>query len=154
MIAQASGVSMDVVENIQKILGWPAIARQIQAAKHLVPEELIHRITASGTPAEARAKVQEYIDHGCTCPILYGVGGNTELLIDTFAKELMEKLPGSSGCYVCRRDNPISLKLEFLWMKTGMLSLNSVLLRTMPAIRGWFMVVTSWLFWMKPPAEQ
>jgi 5,10-methylenetetrahydromethanopterin reductase len=86
-IAQASGVSMDVVENIQKILGWPATHEQIQAAKHLVPEELIHRITASGTPAEARAKVQEYIDHGCTCPILYGVGGNTELLIDTFAKE-------------------------------------------------------------------
>ena len=86
-IAQASGVSMDVVESIQTILGWPATHEQIQAAKHLVPEDLIHRITASGTPDEARAKVQEYIDHGCTCPILYGVGGNTKLLIDTFAKE-------------------------------------------------------------------
>lgn len=86
-IAHASGVSMDVVESIQSILGWPATHEQIQAAKHLVPEDLIHRITASGTPDEARAKVQEYIDHGCTCPILYGVGGNTKLLIDTFAKE-------------------------------------------------------------------
>ncbi len=86
-IAQASGVSMDVVASIQAILGWPATHEQIQAAKHLVPEDLIHRITASGTPDEARAKVQEYIDHGCTCPILYGVGGNTKLLIDTFAKE-------------------------------------------------------------------
>lgn len=86
-IAQASGVSMDVVESIQAILGWPATHEQIQAAKHLVPDDLIHRITASGTPAEARAKVQEYIDHGCTCPILYGVGGNTKLLIDTFAQE-------------------------------------------------------------------
>ena len=69
-IAQASGVSKDVVESIQAILGWPATHEQIQAAKHLVPEDLIHRITASGTPDEARAKVQEYIDHGCTCPIL------------------------------------------------------------------------------------
>ena len=86
-IALASGVSMDIVEQIQAILGWPATHEQIQAAKHLVPEDLIHRITASGTPDEARAKVQEYIDHGCTCPILYGVGGNTKLLIDTFAKE-------------------------------------------------------------------
>jgi 5,10-methylenetetrahydromethanopterin reductase len=85
-IAQASGVSKDVVESIQAILGWPATHEQIQAAKHLVPEDLIHRITASGTPDEARAKVQEYIDHGCTCPILYAVGGNTKLLIDTFAK--------------------------------------------------------------------
>lgn len=85
-IAQASGVSRDVVEKIQAILGWPATHEQIQAAKHLVPEDLIHRITASGTPEEARAKVQEYIDHGCTCPILYGVGGNTRLLIDTFTQ--------------------------------------------------------------------
>jgi 5,10-methylenetetrahydromethanopterin reductase len=86
-IAKASGVSMDVVEKIQAILGWPATHEQIQAAKHLVPEDLIHRITASGTPSEAKQKVQEYIDHGCTTPILYGVGGNTKLLIDTFAAE-------------------------------------------------------------------
>lgn len=25
----------------------------------------------------------------------------------------MKKLPGSSGCYVCGRENPVSLKLEF-----------------------------------------
>ena len=86
-IAKASGVSMDVVEQIQSILGWPATHEQIQAAKHLVPEELIHRITASGTPDEARAKVQEYIDHGATCPILYPVGGDFKLLIDTFAQK-------------------------------------------------------------------
>ena len=86
-IAKASGVSMDVVEKIQAILGWPATHEQIQAAKHLVPEDLIYRITASGTPSEAKQKVQEYIDHGCTTPILYGVGGNTKLLIDTFAAE-------------------------------------------------------------------
>ena len=84
-IAKASGVSMDVVAEIQSILGWPATKEQIQSAKHLVPEELIHKITASGTPEEARAKVQEYINHGCTCPILYPVGGDVRLLIDTFA---------------------------------------------------------------------
>ena len=84
-IAKASGVSKEVVAQIQSILGWPATREQIQQAKHLVPEELIHRITASGTPEEARAKVQEYIDHGCTCPILYPVGGDVKLLIDTFA---------------------------------------------------------------------
>jgi len=84
-IAKASGVSMDVVEKIQSILGWPATHEQIARAKHLVPEELIHRITASGTPDEARAKVAEYIKNGCTCPILYPVGGDVHLLIDTFS---------------------------------------------------------------------
>jgi 5,10-methylenetetrahydromethanopterin reductase len=85
-IAKASGVSMDVVEKIQSILGWPATHEQIEKAKHLVPEELIHRITASGTPDEARTKVQEYRQNGCTSPILYPVGGDVHLLIDTFAQ--------------------------------------------------------------------
>jgi len=87
-IAKASGVSMDIVEKIQSILGWPATHEQIQQAKHLVPEELILKITASGTPDEARKKVQEYINNGCTCPILYPVGGDVHLLIDTFAQTL------------------------------------------------------------------
>lgn len=86
-IAKASGVSMDVVEKIQSILGWPATNEQIQKAKHLVPEDLIHRITASGTPEEAKKKVAEYVANGCTCPILYPVGGDVHLLIDTFAQK-------------------------------------------------------------------
>jgi len=84
-IAKASGVSEEIVKNIQSILGWPATHEQINKAKHLVPEELIHRITASGTPEEAKKKVNEYIQNGCTCPILYPVGGDVKLLIDTFS---------------------------------------------------------------------
>jgi 5,10-methylenetetrahydromethanopterin reductase len=84
-IAKASGVSEEVVTQIQAMLGWPATKEQIQQAKHLVPEDLIHRITASGTPEEARLKVEEYRKHGCTSPILYPVGGDVKLLIDTFA---------------------------------------------------------------------
>jgi 5,10-methylenetetrahydromethanopterin reductase len=87
-IAKASGVSPLVVAEIQSILGWPATRQQIERAKHFVPEELIHRITASGTPEEARLKVDQYRRHGCTCPILYPVGGDIRLLIDTFAPNI------------------------------------------------------------------
>jgi 5,10-methylenetetrahydromethanopterin reductase len=85
-IAKASGVSQEVIQEIQSILGWPATKEQINKAKHLVPDDLVHRITASGTPTEAKAKVEEYKKRGCTCPILYPVGGNFKLLIDTFAQ--------------------------------------------------------------------
>jgi 5,10-methylenetetrahydromethanopterin reductase len=85
-IAKASGVSQEVIQEIQSILGWPATKEQINKAKYLVPDDLVHRITASGTPDEARAKVNEYKKRGCTCPILYPVGGNFRLLIDTFAQ--------------------------------------------------------------------
>jgi 5,10-methylenetetrahydromethanopterin reductase len=86
-IAKASGVSQDIVDKIQSILGWPATHEQIQKAKYLVPDDLIDRITASGTPEEARAKVAEYKKNGCTCPVLYPVGGDVKLLIDTFAQK-------------------------------------------------------------------
>jgi 5,10-methylenetetrahydromethanopterin reductase len=85
-IAKASGVSDDVVHEIQSILGWPATKEQINKAKHLVPDFLVEKITASGTPEEAKAKVAEYTKRGCTCPILYSAGGNVKLLIDTFAQ--------------------------------------------------------------------
>jgi len=78
---------MDVVAEIQSILGWPATHEQIAKAKHLVPEKLIDHITASRTPEEAKLKVAEYVKNGCTCPILYPVGGDVRLLIDTFAHE-------------------------------------------------------------------
>jgi 5,10-methylenetetrahydromethanopterin reductase len=86
-IAKASGVSPEVVTEIQSILGWPATHEQIKRAKHLVPDEVILRVTASGTPEEARAKVAEYRKNGCTSPILYPVGGDVRLLIDTFAQK-------------------------------------------------------------------
>ncbi len=85
-IAKASGVSQEIVMEIQSTLGWPATKEQINKARHLVPDELVGRITASGTPQEARAKVNEYRKHGATCPILYPVGGDVRLLVDTFAQ--------------------------------------------------------------------
>ena len=29
--------------------------------------------------------LQEYLDHGATCPILFSAGGDVNLLIDTFS---------------------------------------------------------------------
>jgi 5,10-methylenetetrahydromethanopterin reductase len=84
-IAKSSGVSEEIVKEIQSILGWPATEEQIDRAKHFVPDELIDRITASGTPEEARVCVNQYRKHGCTCPILYPVCGDVKLLVDTFA---------------------------------------------------------------------
>jgi 5,10-methylenetetrahydromethanopterin reductase len=84
-IAKSSGVSEEIVQQIQSLLGWPATEEQIDRAKHFVPDELIDRITASGTPEEARICVNEYRKHGCTCPILYPVCGDVKLLVDTFA---------------------------------------------------------------------
>ena len=84
-IAKASNVDPGIVKKIQAILGWPATREQIQKAMPLVPDDLVKRITASGTPDDVQEKVQEYLKRGATCPILYPLG-DAKLMIDTFAQ--------------------------------------------------------------------
>ncbi len=84
-IMKASGVSQDLLDEISQVLTWPATEEQILEAMKLVPDEVVQMITASGTPAEVKAKVREYVAAGATCPILYPLGEDVRLMIDTFA---------------------------------------------------------------------
>jgi 5,10-methylenetetrahydromethanopterin reductase len=84
-IMKASGVAPELLEEIGAKLTWPASEAEIQEAMHLVPDEVVQLITASGTAEECRAKVQEYIDSGCTCPVLYPLGDDVEAMIEAFA---------------------------------------------------------------------
>ena len=83
-IMKASGVPQSLLDAVGEVLTWPATHEQVVAASKLVPDEIVHMLTASGTPAEARSKVAHYIEHGCTCPILYPLG-DVKAMIDAFA---------------------------------------------------------------------
>lgn len=83
-IMKASGVPQSLLDAVGEVLTWPATHEQVVAASKLVPDEIVEMLTASGTPAEARAKVATYMEHGCTCPILYPLGDVTAM-IDAFA---------------------------------------------------------------------
>ncbi len=85
-IGKASGVPVTLLDEIGEMLTWPATHEQVVAASKVVPDDVVQMITASGTPAECRAKVAEYLAAGCTCPVLYSVGPNVRLMIDTFAE--------------------------------------------------------------------
>lgn len=84
-IMKASGVSQDLLDEINQVLTWPATEEQIMEAMKLVPDDVVQMITASGTPDEVKAKVREYVAAGATCPILYPLGADVRLMIDTFA---------------------------------------------------------------------
>ena len=84
-IMKASGVDASLLEEIGRVLTWPATPEQIEKAMALVPDEVVQLITASGTADECRAKVQEYVDAGCTCPVLYPLGDDVSAMIDAFA---------------------------------------------------------------------
>ena len=84
-IMKASGVSEDVAEKAKALMGWPATEEDYLRAAGIIPEDLVRNIMAVGTAAECRAKVDEYVAAGVTCPILYPLMGNIEDVIDAFA---------------------------------------------------------------------
>ncbi len=83
-LMKASGVSQELLDEIHQVLTWPATDEQIEAAMHLVPDDVVQMCTASGSPEEVKAKVREYVANGATCPILYPLG-DAKLMIDIFA---------------------------------------------------------------------
>ena len=84
-LMKASGVSQELLDDIHQVLTWPATDEEIEAAMHLVPDDVLQMCTDSGSPEEVKAKVREYIDNGCTCPILYPLG-DAKLMIDIFSE--------------------------------------------------------------------
>ena len=84
-IMKASGVPESVLEEIGRVLTWPATHDQVEAASKLVPDDIVQMICAAGTADEVREKVARYMADGCTCPILYPLGPDVRLMIDTFA---------------------------------------------------------------------
>jgi 5,10-methylenetetrahydromethanopterin reductase len=84
-IMKASGVSRELLDEIQQVLMWPATEEQIEEAMSRVPDDVVQLITASGTAEECRAKVRQYVASGATCPILYPLGDDVKAMIDAFA---------------------------------------------------------------------
>jgi len=84
-IMKASGVPESLLEEIGRVLTWPATHEQVVEASRLVPDDVVQMICAAGTADEVQEKVAQYMADGCTCPILYPLGPDVRLMIDTFA---------------------------------------------------------------------
>ncbi len=84
-IMAASGVPDSLLEKVNSVLTWPATKEQVEAAASLVPDEVVQMLCAAGTADECRAKVDEYVANGATCPILYPLGPDVKAMVDTFA---------------------------------------------------------------------
>ncbi len=83
-IMRASGVPQSLLDAVGEVLTWPATHEQVEVTSKLVPDDVVRMLTASGTPEQARARVADYVAHGCTCPILYPLG-DVRQMIDAFS---------------------------------------------------------------------
>ena len=83
-IMAASGVPDSLLDQVNAVLTWPATMEQVEAASKLVPDDIVQMLCAAGTAEECRAKVDEYVANGATCPILYPLGPDVRAMIDVF----------------------------------------------------------------------
>lgn len=84
-IMKASGVSQDLLDNVQSIMSWPATEEDYIRASAVIPDEIVRNVMAVGTTAECQEKVAQYIDAGVTCPILYPMMDDIRPVVDAFA---------------------------------------------------------------------
>jgi len=84
-IMAASGVPQELLDEIGTVLTWPATHDEVLEASKMVPDEIVQSLAAAGTPDECLERVAGYVADGCTCPILYPLGDDVRLMIDTFA---------------------------------------------------------------------
>lgn len=84
-IMEASGADPELVERVKEVVGWPATEDDYRKAAHLIPEELVRKLMAVGTSAQCREKVEEFIDAGVTCPILFPMMPDVKPVVDAFA---------------------------------------------------------------------
>ncbi len=85
-LMKASRMPQDILDKIQEELTWPATKEQIRKAMRHIPDDIVQKITASGTPNECVERIQQWVESGCTCPVLYQLSDDVKLMIDTFAK--------------------------------------------------------------------
>ncbi len=84
-IMAASGVPDSLLDAVNAVLTWPATMEQVEAASKLVPDDIVQMLCAAGTAEECRAKVDEYVANGATCPILYPLGPDVAAMVDAFS---------------------------------------------------------------------
>jgi 5,10-methylenetetrahydromethanopterin reductase len=85
-IMKASNVPEDLIARVQAVMGWPATEADYLAAAQVIPDDVVRSLMAVGTSDQCVAKVQEYIDAGVTCPILYPMMDDIKPVVDAFAE--------------------------------------------------------------------
>ncbi|MGO2140214.1 MAG: LLM class flavin-dependent oxidoreductase [Leucobacter sp.] len=81
-IAAHSGVEPELVEEIQKIAGWPATKEDIRRAMQLVPNALVQNVTACGSTDTVVQKLEEYREAGVRVPVLSTHGDHRTTLVN------------------------------------------------------------------------
>jgi 5,10-methylenetetrahydromethanopterin reductase len=73
-IGEHSGIDADLLARIRAELGWPTTLDQVKRVMRLVPDDLVHAVSACGTTGQALEKIESYLEAGATTAVLCLLG--------------------------------------------------------------------------------
>lgn len=85
-IARAIGLDPELIGRLTELVGsWPPRPAGLEQALALVSQELVDRLVVSGTAAEARDRVGEWVEAGASYPIVTPLTENAEEVCEALA---------------------------------------------------------------------
>ena len=87
-IARASGIEPDLLEAVAKALGgWSPSENGIDRAARLVPDEVVHALTVTGTPQEYKDQVARYVTRNNIYPAILPISETFDEMVEVFAPD-------------------------------------------------------------------
>jgi 5,10-methylenetetrahydromethanopterin reductase len=87
-ITEFCGAEPELIAAVKAIVSWPTTQESIRRAMELVPDSLVRSVCACGTTAETMDKLAEYVDNGCTSPIITPLGDDQAGTLSSLAKAM------------------------------------------------------------------
>lgn len=83
-VMRANGVRQELLDEVDYIMRTTPLEAQLESVMRHVTDDVVQLVCACGTPEEVRAKAYAYLEAGATQLLLYPLGGDLFLLVDTF----------------------------------------------------------------------
>jgi 5,10-methylenetetrahydromethanopterin reductase len=85
-IGKANAIDPELLARINQVMGgWPGRPGGVEEAMNLVSDEIVDRMTISGTAAHIKERVAEWLDAGIGYPVLLPLSSNYDEMVEALA---------------------------------------------------------------------
>jgi 5,10-methylenetetrahydromethanopterin reductase len=85
-IGKANAIDPELLARINAVMGgWPGRPGGVEEAMNLVSDEIVDRMTISGTAAHIKERVAEWLDAGISYPVLLPLSSNYDEMVEALA---------------------------------------------------------------------
>jgi len=85
-IGKANAIDPELLARINQVMGgWPGRPGGVDEAMNLVSDEIVDRMTISGTAAHIKERIEEWLDAGITCPVILPLSENYDEIAEALA---------------------------------------------------------------------